>query len=429
MTSPTQMRFSASHESLSPRVRYLRSLAAIRDTASTALVKARSGASQNFTIHDEKIEVAARFVAELTRKNYPDLEIPMHSRWRHFEITTPSTIRNLAYELIGEPRRAVGAGARLDCLTRAWDLTIVSVLLDAGAGNLWRYRDEITGQEFTRSEGLGIASLRMFQQGLFSTDPAKDPLRVDALRLTSLTAKELAEGFQVSTDNPLAGLEGRVALLKKFGEKNLEPDFALAPLSRPGELVHLALNSANNGSVSIPEIFTEIVNRYSSIWPDRLTIDNIPMGDVWHLEGFGLSSLAPDYVPFHKLTQWLLYSLAEPLIASEVAVDGLNELTGLPEYRNGGLLIDTGVLELKNPDASKESHMASSPLIVEWRALTIALLDEIADYVRQILEQPDLELAQILQGGTWTAGRVLAADKRGNLAPPPLTIVSDGTVF
>jgi len=47
--------------------------------------------------------------------------------------------------------------------------------------------------------------------------------------------------------------------------------------------------------------------------------------------------------------------------------------------------------------------------------------------VRAVLGKPDLPLACILEGGTWAAGRALAAEKRnGN---PPFAVNSDGTVF
>lgn len=420
---------------ISPRVRHLRDLAAIRATARQILADARRGASKNFRVHDEKVADATSLVARVTRDNYPDLEIPFHSRWRHFEIpasdhsASDHSPRNLAYELIGDPRRAAGAGAKLEWLTRAWDLVMVSVLLDAGAGDQWRYKDKATGISFSRSEGLGIASLRMFEAGIFSASPATDPLRVDALRLSTLEPAELAAGFQATQENPLAGLEGRANLLRSFGEKLLRPDYEMDPLTRPGELAGVIIDAARGGSVAIPSIFGELLNRLSSMWPGRPVVDGSAMGDVWYFAGAGAGSPAPGYVPFHKLTQWLTYSLAEPLVATGIRITGLGELTGLPEYRNGGLLIDTGVLELVDANAATGTHAPDSALIVEWRALTVALLDEIAADVRKQLEQPDLELAQILQGGTWTAGRRIAAEKRGPLAPPPLKIQSDGTVF
>ncbi len=431
----TPMAQSIQMGKISPRVRYLRDLAAIRSTARKMLAEARRGNSRNFRVHDEKIVATAEFVARVTKDNYPDLEIPFHSRWRHFE--TPASDnsgidhspRNLAYELIGDPRRAVGAGSKIEWLTRAWDLVMVSVLLDAGAGDLWKYKDKATGLTFTRSEGLGIASLRMFESGMFSANPATDPLRVDALRLATLDPAELASGFQASAENPLAGLEGRANLLRSFGEKLLRPDYEMDPLTRPGELARVVMDTSKEGIVSIPEIFRQLLDRLSSMWPGRPVIDGSALGDVWYFTGAGAGSPAPDYVPFHKLTQWLTYSLAEPLVATGIKINGLDQLTGLPEYRNGGLLVDMGVLELIDANATKVAHMPDSALIVEWRALTVALLDEIATEVRRQLEQPELELAQILQGGTWTAGRRIAAERRGPLAPPPVKIQSDGTVF
>ncbi len=58
---------------------------------------------------------------------------------------------------------------------------IVSVLLDAGAGAAWQYRDQ-DGDVFSRSEGLAVASFEMFTQGMFSSDP-KQPWRADSLGL------------------------------------------------------------------------------------------------------------------------------------------------------------------------------------------------------------------------------------------------------
>ena len=432
----TPMAHSIQMGKISPRVKYLRELASIRITARQILADARRGASKNFKIHNDKIKSAAEFVAHVTLDQYPDLEIPFHSRWRHFEISAVNSEsgndhspRNLAYELIGDPRRAVGAGARLDWLTRAWDLVMVSVLLDAGAGDLWTYRDQATGLGLRRSEGLGIASLRMFQSGMFSMDPSADPLRVDALRLSQLDPAELAAGFQITSENPMAGLEGRANLLRAFGEKLLRPDYEMDPLVRPGDLARVALDGSRNGVVAIPTLVSQLLNRFSSMWSGRTTLDDSAMGDVWAFHGAGMGSPAPNYVPFHKLTQWLTYSLTEPLIATGIQISGLDQLTGLPEYRNGGLLIDSGILEVIDSKATAMAHRPDSDLIIEWRGLTVALIDEIAEEVRIKLERPDLEIAQILQGGTWAAGRRLAAEKRGILAPPPLKIQSDGTVF
>jgi hypothetical protein len=135
-------------------------------------------------------------------------------------------------------------------------------------------------------------------------------------------------------------------------------------------------------------------------------------------------------VPLHKLSQWLTYSLLEPLQTAGLAVTEVEGLTGLAEYRNGGLFIDTGVLVLRQPAEARHVHAVDSTPVVEWRALTVALLDRLAAIVRQRLGRSAevLPLAKILQGGTWAAGRQIARELRANGAQP-LTVISDGTVF
>ena len=80
---------------------------------------------------------------------------------------------------------------------RLIDLVVVSVLLDAGAGDRWQYKEPGTTDVFTRSEGLGIASFHMFRNGAFSSNPTADPHRVDARALINLPNDAIAIGFQV----------------------------------------------------------------------------------------------------------------------------------------------------------------------------------------------------------------------------------------
>lgn len=141
-------------------------------------------------------------------------------------------------------------------------------------------------------------------------------------------------------------------------------------------------------------------------------------------------SLFPSIIPFHKLSQWLTYSLLEPLQELGLEITGLDELTGLPEYRNGGLCIDLGLLQVKDLTILQQPQPVSSEAIVEWRALTVILLDRIAETIRQKLNMSaiDLPLVKILQGGTWAAGRQIAAELRPD-GISPIQITSDGTVF
>jgi len=105
-------------------------------------------------------------------------------------------------------------------------------------------------------------------------------------------------------------------------------------------------------------------------------------------------------------------------------------LTGLPEYRNGGLLLDLGVLVPQDADFLQRTHAIGDEAIVEWRALTVIALDRIAAAVRELLgvSAQAFPLARVLEGGTWAAGRRIAAERREG-GTPPVSIDSDGTVF
>jgi len=51
----------------------------------------------------------------------------------------------------------------------------------------------------------------------------------------------------------------------------------------------------------------------------------------------------------------------------------------LAEYRNGGLFVDAGVLTLKDPDNAGLQFDVGSELVVEWRAMTVCLLDALTE--------------------------------------------------
>jgi hypothetical protein len=401
----------------------LLSAQAVRERAHRLLALGLAGELDHFRIDPDKLLDAAELVIETTRSAYPDLDVPFHSRWRHFVVN-------------GEDRwsRIEKAAAWRDPAERAraaFDLATVSVLLDAGAGPDWTYYDAATGVRLGRSEGLAIASLDMFAAGAFSSDPSR-PLRVDTAALQGMNAATLGRHFQVDAGNPLLGVEGRVALLRRLGATvaGVPEIFARADTARPGGLLDHLVAQATHGSIAAPAVLTAVLHRLGAVWPSRLELDGVPLGDCWRHPALTTDDATAGLMPLHKLSQWLTYSLLEPLQWAGIAVTDVDGLTGLAEYRNGGLLIDTGVLVLRDPADAERAHEVSSTLVVEWRTLTVALLDRLADIVRQRLgmDAETLPLAKILQGGTWAAGRQIARARRAD-GTPPLTVVSDGTVF
>jgi hypothetical protein len=459
----------------------LRDPATIRARCAAITRAVDENRSSHFKLDRSRLDDAARRVAEITRQNYPDLKIPYHSRWRHFEAGGVDRKAELDGLLAGRSAAEV-ARARID-------LTVVSVLLDAGAGAQWRYTEQagahidtlalpvqrqkgddllaMLGQAagaapaaaavaaadasavsaasdmptpaaerriFSRSEGLGVASFRGFVGGVFSAS-IDDPLRADAQALKRLDAAALRALFQASPSNPMVGLEGRAALLSRLGEVLQETAARDGGEARPGRLFDAVTLGGTRTEVAAAEVLHALLVGYAPIWRSGSMVQGLPAGDVWpHLWAGALTGGAPDattsgWVPFHKLSQWLTYSLLEPFEWAGVRVTGLGALTGLPEYRNGGLLIDCGVIVPRDPRDLAKTWQPQSDFIVEWRALTVTLLDELALLVRAQLgvTAEQMPLACILEGGTWAAGRQIAKELRDGA--PPLKIESDGTVF
>ena len=398
----------------------LRSAAAVRERCERVYRWVADGHSPYFQIDTPRLADVAEFVADVTRQAYPDLAIPPHSRWRHFAID--------GLDRWGSVSRTTGDSIEL--ARTAVDLAVVSVLLDAGAGDMWRYRETGTDRVYARSEGLAVASIDMFKAGVFSSDPTQ-PLRADDVALSTLDSRTVGQGLQVAADNPLVGLDRRTELLQRLGRALASRPalFGERP-ARPGRLVDYLIERAPSGRVPAPDILTIVLDALSTIWPSGLTIRGFPIGDAGIHSSIRTRDESDGIVPFHKLSQWLTYSLIEPLTWAGLTVVDVDKLTALAEYRNGGLLIDLGVIRPRETLDLRSRYEVTSQTVVEWRALTIALMNRLLETVRDKLNvDASFQMPQLLQGGTWTAGRLLALQLRPPHGPSPILIAADGSVF
>ena len=388
---------------------------AVRSHCAQIMALAEHGAAPHFTWQPEQLDITAAYVADTISQRYPTLQVPYHSRWRHFEAGGIDRWGQLAANSVLQS--AERARTRID-------LVIPSVLLDAGAGPDWHYVDRPHEMVLTRSEGLGVASLALFASGALSADPAR-LLRADAAALAQLAPATMARAFQVDAGNPLVGLSGRTQLLQRLGTVVAATPAVFGSPARLGNLYDYLAAHAIDNQIDAAFVLETLLRALGPVWPGRITLEGVSLGDCWRHSG-----TRDGLLPFHKLTQWLTYSLLEPLEESGLTVVGLDQLTGLPEYRNGGLLLDFGLLVPRNPAFFTGSMAVDTPAVVEWRALTVIALDHLAHAVRARLglDAAAFPLARILEGGTWAAGRRIAAERRpGGI--PPVRIASDGTVF
>lgn len=460
---------------------YLRSIYAVRERTRLVLEKARKNQLKHFTVDMGKFQDTATYVVAIIKVSHPRTSIPPapsvllvvplmsifltrttnllqrdyapdyasippHGRWQHFD---------------------VGGRPRVDQLMASWpstvdnqertrrliDLFLISVLLDAGAGTKWQYRSKESGKIYRRSEGLAVASLEMFKAGIFSSNP-DEPCQVDSAGLKKLDITVLARGLQVTDSNVIDGLEGRAGLLMRLGDA-LQNQEVFGLEARPGNMLgeykrdevcswltltadfllsHPSTQASSVPIIPLPTLWNVLMDSLAPIWPaTRTQIDGISLGDAWPCSVMPSHPTHPweNIVPFHKLTQWLAYSLMVPMTKLlNVHFAGADLLTGLPEYRNGGLFIDTGLLTLKPEDAKRglaqyqrnaqnkgQPSMEVVPLftadddvIVEWRAVTVGLLDELLVEVNSLLGlsgSNKLNLAQMLEAGSWKVSRAL----------------------
>ncbi|OIW27697.1 DUF1688-domain-containing protein [Coniochaeta ligniaria NRRL 30616] len=431
---------------MASQIKYLLSLGAIRDRANVVAEVAKAGNLSHFELREDKLDDAVDFVASVIKRDFgPDNfhTIPPHGRWQHFEVGNVPRITNMM-----DQWKKKGCDD-VELTRRLIDLFFVSVLLDAGAGDHWRYTEPETGHVYERSEGIAVASLHMFTTLAFTASGAGTIPIVDGKGLERLETRVLADGFQVSDGNPMSGVDSRAALLRSLGRSLLAHPDVFGAEGRPGNLVDYMMKTASgSANLDVLVLWDILQTLLIPIWPkDRTTIAGMPIGDAWPLNILQnrVDSNSPDAIaegiqPFHKLTQWLTYSLMVPFQrVLEMQWTNAECLTALPEYRNGGLFVDLGVLSLKKEtlDRGLEASGGDLPLfdagddaIVEWRAMTLVLIDILYSRIQSRMgDGVHLTMAQLLEAGTWKSGREIAAQRRPQTKSSPILIRSDGTVF
>lgn len=434
---------------------YLKSIKSVRETSSEIFnyIK-QNGKGKYYSLNLEKVpEVVNFLVDKIITPDYSTVsdlsKIPPHGRWQHLDCLNVNRMEKLIAKWKEDP-----STNDIEICKNIIDLFVFSVLIDAGAGNTWKYYEEETGLKIGRSEGLAVASYYMFLNGQLSNDPKNHPYKVQGERLKNWDLeKDFKPSFQISNENEMTALEGRLKLVVSLGEALVSNKEIFGEDARPGNIIDYLykqkLAEYKTPTIDLEQVWSALMNGLIKIWPkSRMVIDGQPLGDCWTLDTIPNK---PNFiVTFHKLTQWLCYSLLVPLQQYGYKFTILNTdlQTGLPEYRNGGLFYDFGVIQLLpsvlERGLQKTKHIkkdgAVSPYeiptyepddgaIVEWRCLTIGLLDYILPLVNEKLGF-NLQLAQLIEAGSWKGGRVIAMEKRPKInGGPPIDLLSDGTVF
>ncbi|KAG2213737.1 hypothetical protein INT46_009885, partial [Mucor plumbeus] len=429
------------HHGTSPND-FLLSLSSVRERCFKVQEAATRNRLKHFDVDQSKLDEMVQFVVSIIKRDYDSpSDIPMYSRWRHFDIGGRPRLNNLlqTWSSLGQDT--------LEQTRKLIDILVIAVLMDMKPCQTWTYTEKSTGRVFRRKDGIAVAVLELFVGGTFSSDPTQ-PHRVDSEALTNLSLQTLRDGLQFTETNSFVGVDERFEVLNHLGLvlKNRN-DYFGNKVQRPGNLMDYLLEhpttiKTKKGPLISIETLWPVAQEMGEIWASEDNIGGTPgLGDVWPCSA--ISNDDNNLVSFHKLSQWLVYSMIEPMEKLLGAtIEGTDLLTPLPDYCNGGFLIDIGFLTLKPIDYERgiKNYHANSllpyqpkvevapmfdmsdPVVTEWRALTVAYLDLIADRVRQSfkLSKKLLSLSQLIQGGTWSAGRELAEISRPNTHEPPI---------
>ena len=199
---------------------------------------------------------------------------------------------------------------------------------------------------------------------------------------------------------------------------------------RPGRLFDRLLALADHGAIAAPAILSEVLRQFGPIWPSRITLGGVPLGDCWRHPALTTADATSQLMPLHKLSQWLTYSLIEPLQRAAVSVHEIDGLTGLAEYRNGGLFVDTGVLAFRDEADWRETMTSArrwwwsggrSPSPCSTGSRTTSAAGSAS--MRWHCRWPRCSKA----GPGRPADRVAFARRRDGASP--VRVISDGTVF
>ena len=313
-------------------------------------------------------------------------------------------------------------------------------------------------------EGLAVSAFRAFVAGAFSADKGH-PCRVDASTLRHIDVAAVRAILQGTPQNPVQGLEGRATVLSRLGQLLQALPGAGGANARPCDLVQtLTAASIIDTEVQTARLLSELLRKLAPLWP-AAPVQGLPGGDIWlHRwagEAVGAGSPAdvagPDssssssssssstpgssaalkdlgtggWVPLHAMGQSLLAALALPLQHSGHTLAGLQELTAIADQPTSALLMAAGVVVPRQPRLLSRSLKLGDEAVIECRALTVALFDELTRQVHALLEHGggasparppgvDLPVARVVQA----TATVLASG-----GAPTLRIEGDGALF
>lgn len=354
----------------------LRTTQTVRDRCGQVLAWTRASHSPWFEVDDDALEVAARRLATLTRQLHADQGGPIAGCWRRFAAGGVDRRVWLERLLAAEPPEQ-RTHARID-------LAVVCEYLGQVPDDSWSYAEAATGQRFTGREGLAVALWHAFCAGLFSSDPQR-PLQADAAGLRGVVTDHLGLALQAGRAWAWPDLQACAIALRRLGEVLSEQPEVFGEAGRPSGLFDTLISPygvavPHTADIRAHDILSQLLMTLSGLTPGGAQIGGVALGDCWqHPAAHGAGE---GWVPLHARMQAITCALLEPFEWAGVQVRELSALTALADVLHGNLLLDTAVLRLRDPQSARTVWPRDAEIVIEWRALTVALLEELAPRVQ-----------------------------------------------
>lgn len=356
----------------------LRTTLAVRARCRRLLAHTRSAGSPWFALDDDALAAAARGLASAQPLHAHRAQVPLPSVWRLLESGGIDRRRALEALLRTLPE-ANRTHARIDLAT-------VAVLLSAGAEAMVRYAEPATGRVLSGPAGWAVATLHAFKAGLFSSDPMR-PFQADALGLRGVITDRLAQAFQAQDGRAHHEISRRAILLRRLGELLSEQPEVFGDEGRPAGVFDIIVSPYGHGiphtaDADAHDILSQLLTSLADLWPGGSAIGGVALGDCWQHRALQGEGPAEGWIPLHATLQWLACSLLEPFFWGGVQVRGIAGLT-VPAHRPlGRWMLEQGLLRLRDTQAAAHRWHPADQIIVEWRALSLALFDDLCERVR-----------------------------------------------
>lgn len=363
-------------------VEHLHRLEVIRERAWMLLAAAERGASDHFVPSPEAVGTVAFAMAEAIRARPAAAETPaeperpaLANLWQALRSGAPAALDTLGEAHAGgDPLARAKSGADLAVLHRVLapgglgaESAVLADLVGSFAAGAWTAGSR--GSAVLDAPGIGRV---LAGDGSVALPETVAELLADTDRRQRLA--QLAHGLEQQPE--LFGIEGR------FGELVARLVSGPSPAADPA-----APAGAAAAGLHVQRVVDSLAPLIDPVVASTVRIGGRLAGDVWRHPLAWAEDRSRELVPFHTLLLALTLDLVEPLQEAGRPLVDLDQLP-IPATRAlAGDVLRLGLVRSRHAAVGRLRHPPGSDIVVELRALAVALADRLVDRLRAELDR------------------------------------------